>query len=477
MSMLEQATWEDVPVPFAGLPADTAPLTWGQQGIWRDMREAGMSICLSAVHAVPEGTTVDGRAAYLADLVSRHPALRVRFDKDAEGNAYQVVPSSGNAALEVIRIPDDTDDDLALTYAAEVMCVRRDSPLDPYRDPLLRLSLVSRRGVLMFEACTISHLIADGFMFARIFDAFDPADAPGAAEILRPSPTGLLDLARREHTEALRRVSDRAMRYWEKQLRSAPPLTFGEPTHPEGRQGRRYWHGRFSSPAAYLAILAIAQRTGTDSSSVLHAVIATALTRVTGVNPLTTKINVGNRFRPGFADILAPVNQNGVVTIDAADTTVDEVVARVRKALYAAGLFGYYDPQHLAEVTARVAAERGRPAWISCLINDARVASITPTPEDAGRAPVTMERIKDKLPETFLKWDGTLDSFHDQAWISVFDYPETIWLQVIFDMACFSEAEAEAVMRGVEEVAIEAAFDPAAPTRVSPAGDRGLSPS
>ncbi len=470
MSMLEQATWEDVPVPFADLPADTAPLTWGQQGMLRDMQESGMNIGLSAVHSVPEGTTVDDRAAHLADMVRRHPALRVRFDTDADGNTYQVMPSSGNSALEVIRIPDDTDDDLALKYAAEVMCARRDGPVDPYRDPLMRVSLVSRRGVLLYEAFTISHLVADGFIFVRLFDAFDPSRGPGAAEAIQPSPTGLFDLARRERTEPLRRVSDRAMRYWEKQLRSAPPLTFGEPTHPEGRQGHRYWHGRFSSPAAFLAMLAIAERTETDTSSVLHAIIAIALARATGVNPLITKINVGNRFRPGFADILAPVNQNGVIAIDAADATVDEVVARARKALLSGALFGYYDPEQLREVTGRVVAERGQPARISCLINDARVASITPTPEDIGRAAVTMERIKDKLPETFLKWDGALDSFHDQAWISVFDYPETIWLQVIFDMACFTEAKAEGALRGVEEIAIEAAFDPGAPTGVSRPG-------
>lgn len=474
--MLEQTVREDVPVPFDDLNGDTGPLTWGQQGIWRDMEESGLSICLSAVHALPEGTTAEDRAAHLAGLVTRQPALRVRFSTDAEGNSCQVVPPSGDASLEVFRIPDDADDDVALKYAVEVMHLRRDAPLDPFRDPLLRLSLVSRDGVLLYEACTVSHLVADGVAFARIFNALGPQSTPDGAEVPGPNPTGLLDLARRERTEPLRRVSDRAMRYWEKKLRSAPPLTFGPPTHPEGRQGRRYWHGRFSSPAAYLATLAIAGRTGTDTSSVLHAIIATAIARATGVNPLTTKINVSNRFRPGFAGILGPVNQNGVVTIDAADASVDEVVARTRKALLAAGVFGYYDPQQLGEVTARVGTERGQPTRISCLINDARVARLGPAIDEAALAPVSMEQIKDKLGESFLVWDGALDNFHDQAWISVLDYPETVWLQVIIDMACFTEAEAEAAMRGVEEVAVEAAFDPGAPTRVSRTGGRTRSP-
>jgi hypothetical protein len=474
--MLEQTTREDVPVPFAGLPAETGPLTWGQQGTWRDMLECGLSFGQSAVHALPEGTTVEDRAAHLASLVSRHPALRMRFGTDADGKPCQVVPSSGDAALDIVRIPGDADDDLALRYALEVMRVRRDAPVDPYRDRLLRLSLVIRGGALLYQACTVSHLVADGVAFSRLYKALAPASWPGPGEGTRPASMGILDLAWRERTDPLRRLSRRAMRYWEKQLRSAPPLTFGEPAHPEGRQGRRYWHGRFSSPAAHLAVLAIADRTRADTSSVMHAVIATSIARATGVNPLTTKINVSNRFRPGYSDVLAPISQKSVITIDTADASLDEVIAQTRKALLAAGMFGYYDPQQLGELTARIAAERGQPARITCLINDARVAKFGPAQEAVAGAPVTIGRIRDKLAESFLVWDGTLDNFHEQAWISVLDYPETVWLQVIFDMACFTETQAEAVMRGVEEVAVEAAFDPGAPTRVNRAGDRRLPP-
>jgi Condensation domain len=472
MSLLEQTTRVDVPVPFTGLDADAGPLAWGQQGIWRDIQESGLGLCLSVVRTLPDGTTVEDRTAHVASLVSRLQALRVRLETDGEGNPCQIAPSSGHAELEVFHIPDDTGDDEALEYAEQVMRLRRDSPFDPCRDPLFRVSLVSRGGVLLYEACTCSHLIVDGVTFARLFRSLNPARARDVPELTGPRPAGILDLARRERTAALRRTSDRSMRYWEKQLRSAPALTFGPPTHPEGRQGHRYWHGRFNSPAVHLAMLAIADRTGTDTSTVLHAIMATAVARATGVNPLTTKINVSNRFRRELSEIFAPVSQNSVITIDAADATLDEVVARTRTALLAAGMFGYYDPRAADELVARVGAERGQPVRISCLINDARVARLAPADAEAARAPVTMEQIKDKLPESFLVWDGTLDSFHDQLWISVLDYPETVWLQVIIDMACFTEAEAEAALRAVEEVAVEAVLDPGAPTRVS----RSLAP-
>ena len=62
------------------------------------------------------------------------------------------------------------------------------------------------------------------------------------------------------------------MRFWESQLRDIPSRTFGEPVYPDGRLGKRYWHGRFGSPAAYQAVLAIAQRSGGDVSRVMFAV-------------------------------------------------------------------------------------------------------------------------------------------------------------------------------------------------------------
>jgi hypothetical protein len=78
--------------------------------------------------------------------------------------------------------------------------------------------------------------------------------------------------------------------------------------------------------------------------------------------PLTIKVMVNNRFRPGPADVIAPIAQNSVVTIDVTDTTIDEVVAPARSASLTAGMRAYYDPDELGEVTARLDAERGYPA-------------------------------------------------------------------------------------------------------------------
>jgi hypothetical protein len=197
------------------------------------------------------------------------------------------------------------------------------------------------------------------------------------------------------------------------------------------------------------------------------AVIATAIGRATGVHPLTIKVMVNNRFRPGLADVIAPIAENSVVTIDVTDTSVDEVVARARGASLAAGMRAYYDPDELREVTARLDAERGYPASVTCRVNDQR-AMVMRADAEAGPGEVTPERVRQRLAETSLTWLGRRDNMHEQANILVENRPDAVSLHMMWDRRCLTDGQVEALLRGVEEIAVEAAFDPAAPTRVLP---------
>jgi hypothetical protein len=250
------------------------------------------------------------------------------------------------------------------------------------------------------------------------------------------------------------------MRHWESQLRHIPAQTFGEPGQPE----RRYWQARFSSPAAHLAMLAIAERTGTDASRVTLAVIATAIGRATGVHPLTIKVMANNRFRPGLADVIAPIAQNSIVTIDVTDTTIDEVVARTRSASLAAGMRAYYDPDDLSAVTARLDAERGYQGRVTCRVNDQRAMIMRA--DNASPGGVTPGTVRQRLPLTSLTWLGPRENMHEQVNILVENRSDVLSLHMMWGEPCLSGRQVEALLRGVEDVAVEAAFDPAAPTGV-----------
>jgi hypothetical protein len=447
-----------IPVPFAGDGAGTAPLTWGQKAILQDMRETGWTHNTSGAHRLLDGT-VEDIAALLSEVVSRRPALRFKLGTGSDGKPCQVIAASGELPLSVRTVPDDADEDDVVKYANELWFCWLMTPFDLYADWPLRVAVVKHRGEAAYWVLTFNHLVTDGISCLLLMAdlGFDYAISTSKGN---EPPVGLLELGRREQTPQLRQVSDRAMRYWEGHLRGIPPLTFGLPRYPDGRQGKRYWHGRFGSPAAFLAMLAIARRTGTDTSRVLLAIIAAAVGRAMELDSVTARVVLNNRFRPGFAEAIAQLTQNSVVTLGLVGQTVDELIAQTRRALLIAGMHSYYDPDQLSALMERLDAERGYPARISLRINDRRMSTRQAT-EAARSAEVTRAEIERLLPETFLSWDGTIDYLHEQAFITIEDRPDTVYLQLIFDMTAFTSEQVEALLHGIEEIAIEAAFDPA----------------
>ena len=474
--MIEPTATSRIPVRFSGPGAGTAPLTWGQKAILEDIRESGWTHNITDIRPVAPGTTAEDVVGWSAGIMSRHPAARLRLVTDENGRDYQEIRSGGELFMDVYDFDDTVDDDTVDKYTKGLWYTQHFARFDLHDDWLMHTAVVRHRGVVKYWAWTLAHIIVDATAVELIMADYvgGPLGIAGAVEAGcgarggdETPASGILDLGRRQQTPALRAVSDRAMRYWEKHLRDLPALTFGEPTHPEGRKGERFWHGRYYSEAAYLAVVAIAERTKTDTSRVLLAIIATAVARGTGVNPVTAKVIVSNRFRPGLDRIVAPLTQNSVLRVDVADLTVDEVVAQIRRISTAASMNAYYDPDDLDALTARLDAERGYPARISLRINDRRVEARQAAEGEARAGQVTAERVEQARKATWLSWDGTIDNLPEQAFITVENQRGAVLLQLIHDMACLTEEQVEAVLNGVEEIAVAAAFDPAAPTGVS----------
>jgi hypothetical protein len=467
-------------VSFSGPGAGSGPLTWGQKAILRDMRDSGNQFSMGGLAELSAGSKVEDAVSMLSGLMSRHAALRMHVSSDAA----QEVFASGRVVLDVVTVPSDADPAL---FAADLMASWPLSRFDFAHDWPLRMAVLVREGRCLSLVWALSHLAADGGAHLLLLN-----------DLLSPGVTGrqLLDIARDEQTPQSRQASTRAMRHWEAQLRDIPPQTFpllGPPTVPGplpstvpgspagapapltgapapsigAPSGERYWQARFTSPAAHLAMRAIAARTGTDPSRVTLAVIATAIGRAAGLSPLTLKLMVNNRFRPGLADVIAPIAQNSVLTIDAADVSVDEVVARARGAALTAGMRAYYDPDELAELMDRLDTERGYPAAVTLRVNDQRAMIMRPD-EPADASDVTPTLIGRRLEESTLTWLGPRHNMHEQANILIENQPGVVSLHMMWDRWCLSDARVEALLRAVEEIFVEAAFNPAAPTKVSP---------
>jgi Condensation domain len=461
--MFEQIRQDRMVVQFTGAEAGTAPLTWGQKAILQDMQDNDDQFTMWGTIPLPESSTVEDAAARLSALIHRYAALRMRLRGSPGDRPYQQVAGSGQTGLDILTIPDNADRVDRARYIDHLLATWPLAPFDFHRDWPLRMAVLTQRGTCLHLVWVLSHLVADGTANMLLLRELRQEVAGRAAS--DPSRPQILDVARSEQEPQLRQLSSRAMRYWESQLGQIPALTFGEPAHPRGHAGGRYWQVRFSSSAAHLATLAIAKRTGADTSRATLAVIATAIGRATGVHPLTINVMTNNRFRPGLADVFAPIAQNSVVTIDVADTSIDEVVAQTRSASLMAGMRAYYNPDDLKEVIARSDAERGYPARVSCRFNDQR-AMLKRAAEEASLADVTPEQVRQRLTETSLTWHRPLDQLHDQVSIIILNQTDVLSLYLKCDLWCLTNGQVEALLRGIEEVAVEAAFDPTAPTKV-----------
>jgi hypothetical protein len=461
--MSEGLSQDRMMVKFTGSEAGVEPLTWGQKAIWQDMQDSGNQFSMPGSMELPDGSTVRDAAARVSALLVRHAALRMRRGSDQAGRPCQEVAGSGQLGLDILTFPDDADRADVSRFIEHLFRTWPLERFDFHHDWPLRIAVLRYRGACLHLVWVLSHLSADGGAHMLLGADLVAGGPVGSRAGRHPN---VLDIARAEQTSELRRLSSRAMRYWESELRRIPPLTFGESADQPGRPGPRYWQARFSSTAAYLAIRVISRRTGTDASRVTLAVIATAIGRATGVHPLTIKVMANNRFRPGMANVIAPIAQNSVVTFEVANTSIDEVVRRARSATLTAGMRAYYDPDDLREVAARLDAERGYPAVVTCRVNDQR-AMIMRTDADAD-LDVTPELIMGRLAGSALTWLGPKENMHEQANILVENRREVVSLHMMWDGWSLAEEQVEAVLRGVEEVAVEAAFDPTAPSKVAP---------
>ena len=93
----------------------------------------------------------------------------------------------------------------------------------------------------------------------------------------------------------------------------------------------------------------------------------------------------------------------------------------------------YYDPDDLSEVMARLDAERGYPATVTCRVNDQR-AMVMRADEQPDLAGVTPERIRQRLAETSLTWLGPRENVHEQANILIENRPGVVSLYLIWDL-------------------------------------------
>ena len=434
-------------VPFAGSGAGEGPLAWGQLQCWRAMVEIGSSLTMGFVFPFPAGLTVEALAGDVRFWMSRYASMRTRVRIEPDGSATQVVHGSGEVELLVVDAGEGDPASVAEALLARWKAVRFD-----YEDEWpVRLAVVTRDGRPSHAVIAVCHLAADGAALAVMVRELAEKPATYAA----PQP---LELAAQQRTPAGQRSTAASMRHWATHLRSVPARRFGAgpdraardvDTDARDEQDRlRYRRMVWDSPALHLAARRAAARTGADTGAVLLAGFALGLGRVTRVDPFVAQVIVSNRFRPGLADVVSPVTQNGLCVLPVDGLGLDEAVGRAVRASMSASKNAYYDPDARLVLLETVERERGEPVELGLFFNDRRMGGPPPGPVPSE------DEVQKAMPRTRVLEEVPMEFFNEQLMVNIEDVPGTVRITAEVDTAHLSMPDLHDVLHQTEAAVV-----------------------
>lgn len=195
-----------VDVEFVGARDGTAPLTWGQRGIWDAMARNRQTWNLSYVVELADvradvGSVVDA----MGRLPVRHESLRTLV-RVVGGSPLQVVVRSGS--LPVLTVTSGAGE--ARDTAMSLRHGLSEPPFDHDTELPVRINLVEVDGVVWYAVLAYYHVAIDFGAAQIVHEDLRHVLTTGAF----PSEAGLqpLDLARREGSSGAA-VTARAVRY------------------------------------------------------------------------------------------------------------------------------------------------------------------------------------------------------------------------------------------------------------------------
>jgi hypothetical protein len=189
-----------------------------------------------------------------------------------------------------------------------------------------------------------------------------------------------------------------------------------------------------------------------------------ALEKVTKAGPSAIRMVVSNRFRPDFARSVSALAQPGLCVFDVRGCTFDEAVTRAFHAQIATGKNAYYDPRKMAAMRERIEKERGEQLDLQLYFNDRRKTLAQPVTEP--EAAPDAEQMWDALPLSRMTWGIRSNSPDVKAYLDVNGSPDTVNVTLRSDTQSLTPGEQVAVLRGMEEILLAAAFDPDCSTGV-----------
>jgi hypothetical protein len=457
-----------VMVPFRGDGSGVGELTWGQREIWAAMRAQQSWIPIGGIAPVPVPRPIEDFVDAVRFSLGRHPALRTRLRFEPDGTIRQVAAEHGEFPLHVVDVADDAEPGVA---AAELKAGFERADFDFEHEWPARMGVVRQHGLVTHLIALYNHIAVDGGAMSALF-VNDGLTALFTSGTDAPSPvwdvngqTPLEQLAW-QRGPAGRRHNLAVQRHWKRLLADIPGRRFADT---DDERVPRYWLVSCRTPAALHAMRSVVARTGTESSPVLLAAVAVALTKVTGCHPAVLQVIVNNRFRPGLADTISPIAQTGLCVVDVSDCTFDEAVERAQRSTMSTYLNAYYNPDEMTAMIGELGRERGAEIDIGCFFNDRRTAD----DRDPDSPLPTRADLDTALTATTMEWGPHSHTPFERFFIHFDTARNALNVLVQADTRYLPPDDMRALLHEFEAVLVQAALDPATRTNTTQSADIG----
>lgn len=395
-----------------------APLTWGQQDIWRAVegaRPQEQYLNIARVFDAPKRpVTVDRALLAIGRLVARHEALRTRMGHDLR----QVVHESADPPIELVTEPaQQAADRLAATSFRY------------FEEWPIKVALTVDGGYVRQFAIVLCHLAADGHaadLIVRDLRLLLIRDALPAATSVTPR-----ELAAWQHSEEGRRVCGAALDFWLSEYRRMDPI--GPLGGPAGEP--RFREATMRSTALAVASQAVAARDGVSSSTVLLAAAVRLAGGLTGQRHCGMRVIVNNRHT--LPDVVSTVSQEALVVLDLKDP---DPYRHAWSAAVRAYRQARYDPYAMEAMVAPMGPEIRS---FGCF-NDQRLVH-RDAPLDVPAQP------------TELAWTDVMDRNVCDFRLHIGGEPDRMEVSLYADTALLAPPGIEAYLLGLESLLVEEA--------------------
>jgi hypothetical protein len=464
-------------VPVGGERDGTAPLTWGQEAIWRVMAMMGENsawLSLRRLIVVPDGTdvTVERCADAVAAVIARHESLRTRI-VDIGSRPHQVVDRQGEQPIEVVDLAAapgepakpareyNTSVEMPAAHADYLDRLVVDQAGEPFASAdewPVRATAVTVEGTVRYLSLVVNHVAADWHAvnivvqeLRRLLQGRSLAPVRGE----RP-----LDLAAREQED--RRRTARAIAHWrtayERLSADGPPAEqlpiVAEPSQPP------HLEVLLRSEALAIGLDVVAAVHDVTTTTVLTAAVCAVLGEMTGQDSVGMQSIVSNRFQPGHDLIISPMSQLALLVLDVGSADLDrpaslhDLVPQAWQRSLQAMRHARYDQAEMDIFLDGLLGEarRGSRADVdpSCCFNDLRAR------RPVGRLRMPADLLEVAAERSVVERKG-LDNHNWDCWLEARDVPEGAGFSVIADTRRLVPDRIEWMVKAVEQYVVGAA--------------------